>query len=106
MARFDLNGVLYLMAVPRRFSRFWLLAGPNRRPSPKGHLGPFAAGSRNVTRSFGILGKDDRSRTAMKSALIKIGVALLSLVSLFVVAIIGVRIYQAVQGPPLEPWHT
>src|ERR1700754_4627478 len=42
----------------------------------------------------------------MKSFLVKFTVVLLSLAALLVIAIVGTRIYQAVQGPELEPWHT
>jgi alpha-beta hydrolase superfamily lysophospholipase len=42
----------------------------------------------------------------MKKFLIRIGVALIAVVALGLVVFIGTRSYQALQGPPLEPWHT
>jgi alpha-beta hydrolase superfamily lysophospholipase len=42
----------------------------------------------------------------MKSTLVKFGLLFVLLITLGLVTITGVRIYQSVGGPTLEPWHT
>ncbi|MDR0780699.1 MAG: alpha/beta hydrolase, partial [Pseudomonadales bacterium] len=42
----------------------------------------------------------------MKTTLVKISLTLVAVIALGLAVFIGLRSYQALQGPALEPWHT